>query len=172
VRIKLKLRKTTCFVIGTAGAGLNLLAGGLMLAGVGPAQYAQTGVFVLFGGMLLLLGAAEKGPGNKLRRVRLLLLFFAWMLALPRLPLLDLIEMAVLPLVAITYKTGEVKDGLLVGFLILCEVAAAGARTLALVPAYVGGAPVLAVGAANLTVGFARGLAMLRLRAVAAAQTT
>lgn len=169
MRRKLKLKKSLCFAIGVAGAVVNLLAGGLMLAGVGPALYAQTAGFVLFGTMILLLGVAEKGADNRLRRIKLLLLFFVWVVALLRLPLLDLVEAAVLPLVAVMYRGNRRWDTLLIVFLLLCELAYAGLRTLALVPAYVGGNPLLAVGVATLVVGVGRGLAMLRLRAVALA---
>lgn len=162
MRRKFNLRRSTCFMIGAVGAVMNLLTGILMIAGVGPAMYAQTAAFVFFGGMILLLAVTEKGPDNKTRRLKLLLIFILGILGLLRLPLLDLAEVFVLPLVAVMYL--QSRDWPWVLGLFVAEVGYGVVRTLALVPEFVGGNALLAEGIAVIVVGLVRGAAILRMR--------
>lgn len=164
MRRKFNLRRRTCFSIGVVGAVMNLLAGVLMVTGVGPAMYAHTAAFVFFGGMLLLLAVTEKGNDNKTRRLKLLLLFILGLLGLLRLPLLDLAEVFMLLLAAVMYL--ESRDWPWVLGLFVAEVGYGVVRTLALVPDFVGGNALLVEGIAVIVVGLVRGAVILRMRAV------
>ena len=164
MRLK-RLKKSTCFAFGAAGALLSLLGGVLMALGIGAAQYAHTGALVLMGGTLLLLATFEKGPQNKPRRVRLLLLFFLLLLANLRLPPLDFLEVPVLPLLALLY--GQKGDGRLVLPLLVLEFALALLRTLA-ITGRLGGQPLLVVGLALAATAVLRFAALLRLNRRAA----
>ncbi len=159
VRLK-RLKKSTCAALGLAGAALAALGGVLMALNVGAARYAATGTLVLCGGMLLLLATMERGEDKKTRRIRLLVLFFLLVLANLRLPPLDILEVAVLPLLALLYA--QKGDGPLVVLLAVAELALAVLRTLAITP-LLGAQPLRVVGAVLVCVAVLRFAVLWRL---------
>lgn len=164
---RIRLKKTTCFGLGLAAACVTLLGGILMVVGVGQAQYAHTGSLVLGGAMLLFLGVYEKGPENKGRRTKLLLLFFALIIAFLRLPPLDLLEVLVLPCLLAMY--GQRGDGGWMALLLAGEIASGAARTLALTSLF-GSHGLVVVGGALVFTGLTRGLVLAVLFQRAKAQ--
>lgn len=166
---KLKLRMSTCFGFGIAGAACGLGAGIMQVAGVGEAQYFQTAGFILIGVMLLLLAGLQKGKEARGLRVKLLVLFIALLLAWLRLPPLELLEVPVVPLLLWFSRDGEENDiPWLVG-LSLCEVAQGVVRTVGDVELLggreilFGGQTLLFTGAALILVNLARGVVLARL---------
>lgn len=162
MRRKLTLKKTTCLSIGMAGAAFNIICGTLMAFGVGQALYARTAAVICYGAMLCIMGVLEKGDENKTRRAKLLLLVIALVIGYTRLPILDLTELLVLPIFTVMYK--DKNQTSLVVFIALFEIAYAVIRTIALVPRFVWGAPLLVSGSALIVVGVVRGLTLLCLR--------
>ena len=141
-------------------------AGGLLMAfGVGAAQYAHTAALVFSGAMLLLLATLEKGPEKKPLRVRLLVLFFLLLFANLRLPPLDFLEAAVIPLTAAMY--GRKSDKPLVLALLGFELGLALLRTLA-VTGYLGAHALKVVGSVLAATAILRFAALLRLNRRAA----
>ena len=164
--LRLKKRKrSTCFAIGMAGAVLAALGGILMATGVGAARYAHTGALVLSGAMLLLLATLEKGEKKKPLRVRLFVLFFLLLLANLRLPPLDFLEAAVIPLLAVLY--GQKGDGPLTLVLLVFEAGLALLRTLA-TTGFLGGQAIQIVGVALAATAALRFVVLLRLNRRAA----
>lgn len=164
MRLK-KLKKSTCFAIGMVGAALAALGGVLMATGVGVARYAHTGALVFGGAMLLLLATLEKGDAKKPLRVRLFVLFFLLLVANLRLPPLDFLEAAVIPLLAVLY--GQKGDGPLTLVLLVFEVALALLRTLA-ETGYLGANYLQIVGVALAATAALRFVVLLRLNRRAA----
>lgn len=157
---KIHLKDSTCLAFGMAGALCNLLTAALMLAGVGPAMYARTAAFVLYGAMLLVLAVLQKGDAFKATRAKLMGLFFLLMLGWPQLPLLDLGEALALPLFfAMLRHKG---DGGWLAALALAEAQYAVLRTLGITSAF-GPHRILVLGASLAAAGLVRGAALARL---------
>jgi len=150
------VQKKTCFLLGVFGAVLLLAAGLLMVLSRGPAQLLQMASFALTGGMLLFLAVQERGPNKTSRRTKWFGLFLLLLAGYLGLPLLDLAEIPVLPLMLVmVWQKRHVP--LLVG-LLLAEVAFGALRTLAITP-LLGPTPALWVGIGMMVLGAVRGLA-------------
>lgn len=158
--VKRKIQKTTGFGLGVAAAVVMLLGGALMVADFGAALYAQNAAFALFAAMLLFLAVVERRAENRGRRTRLFLLFVLLVLASLRLPLLDIVEIFVLPGMALMYR--EKGDGGPLAVLAGCEVLYAAARLLALTSLF-GTAPLRVLGGFVLLAGLARLWVLVRL---------
>lgn len=147
------------------GAVMGVAGGVLMLLGFGAAQYAHTAALVFGGAMFLLLATLEKGDDKRPLRTRLLVLFFLLLLGNLRLPPLDFLEAAAMPLLAVLY--GKKGDGPLTAILLLLEVALAVLRTLA-TTGYLKVYPLEIVGAVLVATAVLRFIVLLRLNRRAA----
>jgi hypothetical protein len=162
---KKRLQKKTCFALGLAGAVMLLAGGVLVAASFGPANFLQMACFAFNGIMLLFLALMERGEDGRKKRVKLLLLFLALMIAQLRLPPLDWLEALVLPLGLWMYaKKG---DGPFLWGLAAAEVAVAALRTLALTP-LLGAHPSRWVGGGMVVLALVRALVLLRFYRAAA----
>lgn len=85
-RMTRRIPAASCLMMGAVGCALAALAGVLMMLGQGAASYLRVAAFALYGAMLLFLAAAQLGAENKKVRIRLLVLFFVWMLSYLNLP--------------------------------------------------------------------------------------
>lgn len=165
-----RFKRSTAFALGLAGAGINLVGGVLMACGFGAAGYTKMAALALYGAMLLVLALLEKGQDKRTLRTILLVLFFVLLASNLGLPLLDILEAAVLPLVLVLYRSRG--DGPVMALLILFELFLAAVRTLSITPV-LGTQPLRVWGVALAATAVVRGLALARLqrRAAAAAQS-
>lgn len=165
---KRRIQLKTCFLLGLAGAAVYAAAGLLMALRLGQAAMLVVAAFVLMGGMLLFLCVLEKGEAKKPLRVKLLVLFLAWMLSYTDLaPLNYLADALMLPLLAVLYRQHKAHTPCF-AVLALAEAGRLAARTLGVVDFF---APhTLAVeGAALALVAAARFWMLLTLYKMAAA---
>lgn len=158
---KRRIPKTVCFGLGMAGAGMSMIAGILMVVGLGQMEFAHWAAFGLTGAMLLFLAADERGPENMARRLKLVGLFAMLLVAYFRLPPLDLLEIPVLPLLGVLYwKKG---DGPSAACLWVAEVLVVAVRYLGYAKVWGDEYVLLAMGIALVVAAAARGVVLLRL---------
>lgn len=156
-----KLKRSTCFGIGIAGAVVGIITGVLTALHYGQVMYGRTGAMVLYGAMLLLLGTREKGQAHKGRRTGLLILFFMLLLGNLGLPLLDILAAFVLPALLVMYRADG--DGPLLVVLVLAEAAKAVVDTLAIMPGRLGSDALLVQGVVLVAVSLVRGVVLVCL---------
>lgn len=157
---KRRIPKTVCFGLGMAGAGMSMIAGILMVVGLGQMEFAHWAAFGLTGAMLLFLAADERGPENMARRLKLVGLFVMLLVAYFRLPPLDLLEIPVLPLVGVLYW--QKGDGPSAACLWVAEVLVVAVRYLGYAKLW-GEYVLLAMGVSLVVAAAARGVVLLRL---------
>lgn len=178
---KLRLKRSTCAVVGVVGALATIGDGILKLLNVGGysylewatrsggAQYASTLALVFYGAMLLLLAVVvEKGPDNKRRRLGLLGLFLLLLVSYMGLPPLDVLEAPVLPLLLVMYHRRG--DAPFIAAAALFEVAFAVLRLMLIAPSFAAGSQLLVAGWTAIAIGLVRGVLLLRLRGRLAAE--
>ncbi len=157
---KRRIPKTVCFGLGMAGAGMSMIAGLLMAAAFGQMQFAHWAAFGLTGAMLLFLAVDARGSDHTARRLKLVGLFVMLLIAYFRLPPLDMLEIPVLPLLALMYW--QKGDGPVWACLWAGEGLVLAARYLSYAKLF--GAYALPVmGVSLVLAGIARMLALLRL---------
>lgn len=157
MRIKIQLKRTTCFGIGMAGALAAGIAGLLWVFAISQARYLITISLVLLGSMFLLLGVLEKGEDKKGLRTRLLFLFFALLAGNLGLPLLDAMQIVAIPGLFLLYKAPG--QGRWLVLILLAEVALEVVRLLALTP-LLGDNPVHVLGLVLAAVSLLRALVL------------
>ncbi len=154
-----RIPKTVCFGLGMAGAGMSMIAGLLMAVSFGQMELAHWAAFGFTGAMLLFLAAAERGEAQMARRLKLVGLFAMLLVSYFRLPPLDMLEIPVLPLLALLYW--QKGDGPVWACLWVAEALVLALRYLGYAKLF-GGYALPVMGVSLVLVGAARLVVLLR----------